>query len=100
MHRREPAALVALAFAASLVVRRRFPQYEAVYAERGWRMCDGIERVYVNEHARRELGWAPRWDFGHALQRLAAGGEPRSELAVAVGAKGYHAESTGPYTVR
>jgi UDP-glucose 4-epimerase len=85
---------------APAVVRRRFPQYEAVYAERGWRMFDGIERVYVNEHARRELGWAPRWDFGHALQRLAAGGEPRSELAVAVGAKGYHAESTGPYTVR
>jgi UDP-glucose 4-epimerase len=85
---------------APAVVRRLFPQAEAVYAQRGWRMFDSIERVYVNERARRELGWMPRWDFGHALERLAAGAEPRSELAVAVGAKGYHAESTGPYTVR
>jgi UDP-glucose 4-epimerase len=85
---------------APAVVRRRVPRFDAVYAERGWRMFDGIERVYDNGHARRELGWAPRWDFGYALERLAAGGEPRSELAVAVGAKGYHPESTGPYTVR
>jgi nucleoside-diphosphate-sugar epimerase len=85
---------------APAVARRLFPQSEAVYAQRGWRMFDSIERVYVNERARRELGWAPRWDFAHALEQLAAGAEPRSELAVAVGAKGYHAESTGPYTVR
>jgi UDP-glucose 4-epimerase len=82
------------------VVARRFPEYEAVYAERGWRMFASIERVYVNERARRELGWAPRYDFGYALERLAAGADPRSELAVAVGAKGYHAEPTGIYTTR
>jgi UDP-glucose 4-epimerase len=82
------------------VVARHFPDYEAVYAERGWRMFPGIERVYVNARAREELGWAPRWDFGHALERVRAGEEARSALAVAVGAKGYHAESTGPYTVR
>ena len=28
------------------------------------------------------------------------GGDPRSPLARAVGAKGYHAEPTGVYTVR
>jgi UDP-glucose 4-epimerase len=82
------------------VVARRFPDYEDIYAERGWRMFGGIERVYVNERARRDLGWKPVWDFHHALDRLAAGEAPRSALAVAVGAKGYHAESTGPYTVR
>ncbi|MBV9604649.1 MAG: NAD(P)-dependent oxidoreductase, partial [Solirubrobacterales bacterium] len=54
----------------------------------------------VNERARRELGWAPRYDFGYALQRLAAGQDPRSELARSVGAKGYHEISTGVYTVR
>ncbi len=85
---------------APAVVRRHFPAYEDVYRERGWRMFDAIERVYVNTLARSELGWAPRWDFGYALSRLAAGEEWRSELALAVGAKGYHAESTGPYTVR
>jgi UDP-glucose 4-epimerase len=83
---------------APAVVRRLFPDFEDVYAERGWRMFGSIERVYVNERARRELGWAPRWDFRHALDRLAAGEDARSPLALAVGAKGYHAEPTGPYT--
>jgi UDP-glucose 4-epimerase len=82
------------------VVRRLFPAYEDVYGARGWRMFDGIERVYVNAHAREDLGWRPTYDFGFALERLAAGEEWRSELALSVGAKGYHAESTGPYTVR
>jgi UDP-glucose 4-epimerase len=85
---------------APAVVARYFPDYEAMYEKRGWTMFPGIERVYVNDRAREELGWKPRWDFGHALERLRAGEEARSALAVAVGAKGYHAESTGPYTVR
>ena len=81
-------------------MRRLFPDYETVYAARGWSMFASIERVYVNARARRELGWAPRYDFRHALDRLKAGEDHRSPLATAVGAKGYHAESTGPYTVR
>jgi nucleoside-diphosphate-sugar epimerase len=85
---------------APAAVSRHFDDWASIYELRGWRMFDGIERVYVNERARRELGWAPRWDFRHALDRLAAGEEARSDLAIAVGAKGYHAESTGPYTVR
>ncbi len=95
-----PEDLAELPTDAPAVVRRRHPGYEAVYRERGWRMFEGIERVYVNGRARRELGWAPRYDFGSALARLAQGEDPRSPLALAVGAKGYHAESTGPYTVR
>ena len=85
---------------APTVVRRLFPDYEAVYAERGWRMLPGIDRVYMNERARSELGWLPRYDFRHALDRLQAGEDPRSPLALTVGAKGYHPVSTGPYTVR
>jgi UDP-glucose 4-epimerase len=85
---------------APAVVARRFPHYEQVYADLGWRMFPSIERVYVNEHARTELGWEPRYDFAHALELLAGGEEVRSELAKQVGAKGYHAESTGIYTVR
>jgi nucleoside-diphosphate-sugar epimerase len=85
---------------APAVVARLAPRYEQVYAERGWRMFDSIERVYVNERARRELGWRPTYDFAHALELLAAGEEVRSELARTIGAKGYHAESTGVYTVR
>ena len=82
------------------VVRELFPHYEALYAARGWRMLENLDRVYDNARAREDLGWAPRWDFGHALERLGAGLEPRSDLAAAVGAKGYHAESHGIYTVR
>ena len=85
---------------APAVVRRLFPGYEDVYAALGWTMFPSIERVYDNARARRELGWAPRHDFAHALERLAAGGDPRSPLAIAVGAKGYHPVSTGPYTAR
>jgi UDP-glucose 4-epimerase len=85
---------------APAVLRRVVPEYEEVYAARGWRMFPGIDRVYDNARARAELGWRPRYDFAYALERLRAGEEPRSELALAVGAKGYHAEPTGPYTVR
>jgi UDP-glucose 4-epimerase len=85
---------------APAVVRRRVPGYEAVYDARGWTMFPSIERVYDNARAREELGWAPRYDFRHALERLEAGEDPRSALAIAIGAKGYHAVSTGPYTVR
>jgi UDP-glucose 4-epimerase len=83
---------------APAVVARRFPAYPEIYAARGWRMFDGIERVYVNARARHDLGWAPKHDFAYALERLAAGQEWRSELALSIGAKGYHAQPTGPYT--
>lgn len=85
---------------APAVVRRLFPDYEAEYTRRGWTMFPSIDRVYVNSLAREELGWAPRFDFRHVLDSLAAGEDPRSPLSVAVGAKGYHAVSFGPYTTR
>jgi nucleoside-diphosphate-sugar epimerase len=78
---------------APAVVRRLYPDYEAVYAELGWSMFPAIERVYVNDRARRDLGWEPRHDFRSALDRLAADEDWRSELARSVGAKGYHASS-------
>jgi nucleoside-diphosphate-sugar epimerase len=92
--------LAALRDDAPAVVRRLFPDYEAVYDARGWRMFPSVERVYVNERARADLGWAPRHDFRRALDRLRAGEDPRSPLALAVGAKGYHPVTTGPYTRR
>lgn len=59
-----------------------------------------LDRVYVNDRARAMLAWEPRYDFRFALDRLAAGEDPRSPLTLAVGAKGYHAESFGVYTIR
>ena len=76
---------------APLVVRRLFPEAEHVYAARGWAMLPTMDRVYVNALARRDLGWRPRYDFGYALHRLQIGEDPRSPLALTIGAKGYHA---------
>lgn len=92
--------LAALRSDAPAVVARLFPHQPALYERLGWRMFPEIERVYDNARARRDLGWKPRWDFGHALERLAAGIDPFSDLAAAVGAKGYHAKATGVYTPR
>ena len=95
-----PADLAALREDAPAVVRRLFPDQEAEYERRGWRMFGQIDRVYVNARARADLGWAPRYDFRVVLDALKAGADPRSPLARAIGAKGYHAASTGVYTAR
>ncbi len=95
-----PADLAELHRDAPGVVARHFPDQPAEYARRGWRMFGEIDRVYVNARARQVLGWRPRYDFRHVLDLLEAGEDPRSPLARTVGAKGYHAVSTGPYTVR
>jgi UDP-glucose 4-epimerase len=92
--------LALLADDAPTVVRRLFPDQEAEYARRGWTMFPRIDRVYVNARARTELGWTPRYDFRYVLDRLEADEDPYSALARAVGVKGYHAVSTGVYTVR
>src|SRR3954453_20603975 len=62
---------------APAVVHRRFPDAGRLFEARGWRMFPSIERVYVNARPRDELGWAPRWDFRRALDRVAAGRAPR-----------------------
>jgi nucleoside-diphosphate-sugar epimerase len=93
-----PADLGALRDDAPAVVRRLFPDYEAEYARRGWRMFPSIGRVYVNASARADLGWSPRYDFRSVLDALKAGEDPSSPLARAIGAKGYHDKPTGVYT--
>ena len=92
-----PADLAGLRANAPSVVRRLFPDYEGEYARRGWRMFPTVGRVYVNARARADLGWSPRYDFRAVLDALKAGEDPRSPLARAIGAKGYHDEPTGVY---
>ena len=82
------------------VVRRLFPDQAAEYRRRGWKMFPRIDRVYDNARARSELGWAPRYDFRRVLDHLKSDRDPRSPLARTIGAKGYHAVTTGPYTER
>lgn len=86
---------------AAAVLARHCPDYLAEYQRRGWRMFDSLDRVYVNRLAREQLGWQPRHDFAHVLASLKSARDPRSPLAQAVGAKGYHdrAFDEGPYPV-
>jgi UDP-glucose 4-epimerase len=81
------------------VLKRTIPDYEDEYQRRGWKMFPSIDRVYVNERARNDLSWQPRYDFRYVLDCLKAGSEPRSPLARTVGSKGYHAQefAEGPY---
>ncbi|MCB1693625.1 MAG: NAD(P)-dependent oxidoreductase [Pseudomonadales bacterium] len=83
------------------VVAQYVPHYRDVYQELGWQMFDDIERVYVNERARVELGWSPQFDFAGIVRRLARGEPTQSQLALEIGAKGYHDEAfeEGPFPV-
>jgi nucleoside-diphosphate-sugar epimerase len=86
---------------APAVVSLRAPGFEAEYARRGWRMFPGVDRVYDNALARRDLGWRPTWDFAAIVERLRETGDIRGPLARLIGAKGYHTEKFegAPYPV-
>ena len=86
---------------AALVVKRRIPEFEPVYARLGWKMFPTIDRVYDNKRARTELGWHPRHDFRAILERLGANEKPFSPLTYIVGSKGYHPVKfdDGPFPV-
>lgn len=83
------------------VLARIHPNFPEIYESVGWKMFDQIGRVYVNEKARRELGWKPRYDFAYVLDCLKKGKEYRSDLALEVGIKKYHDQvfEEGPYPV-
>jgi UDP-glucose 4-epimerase len=82
-------------------VHRLYSECEALYAARNWKLFPEIDRVYVNERARRVLEWQPRYDFAHVLECLRNGRDFRSTLAREVGSKGYHDRSfpEGPYPI-
>jgi UDP-glucose 4-epimerase len=93
--------LAALVRDAASAVRELYPDCEELYAARGWRLFPEIDRVYVNDRARRELGWRPEFDFAHVLNCLRSDCDFRSALAREIGSKGYHdtAFDDGPYPV-
>jgi UDP-glucose 4-epimerase len=96
-----PSDLADLRVNAPRVVRQRIPEYEVEYDRRQWKMFPSIDRVYVNERARKELGWLPRYDFHSIIDRLKKGDDVRSPLAQLVGLKGYHDQvfTDGPFPV-
>ena len=95
------ADLAQLRLDAPAVVARHVPRYVDEYQRRGWTIFPTIDRVYVNDRARTELGWHPRRTFAELIERLEQGREFRSPLTQSVGSKGYHSQAfiDGPYPV-
>ena len=93
--------VAALRTDAAAVVRRLFPDVDALYAARGWKLLPSLDRVYDSGRASRALGWAPRRDFAFVLECLRRGEDFRSDMARAIGVKGYHGVvfDEGPYPV-
>lgn len=83
------------------VVRRLFPECDALYANRKWQLPATLDRVYVNHRALAELEWQPKYDFRHVLESLRNGQDFASPLARAIGSKVYHGQTfdKGPYPV-
>jgi len=83
------------------ILHRYHPDAVGLFAVRGWSLFPGIDRVYDSSLAVRELGWQPRYSFAHVLDSLRRGVDFRSDLALAVGSKGYHDRvfCEGPYPV-
>ncbi|OJI87450.1 hypothetical protein ASPTUDRAFT_62105 [Aspergillus tubingensis CBS 134.48] len=82
------------------VMTKAFPEVDAIFRKKGWKHLARIDRVYDSSRAVKDLGWIPKYTFGRALERVARGEQWRSELALRVGKKGYHAVTTGVYTKR
>lgn len=72
------------------LVASHFPAYVELFSKRGWNMFSSLDRVYDSSRAQQALNWSPKYTFGEALKALAEGRDYRSELAQAIGAKGYH----------
>ncbi|ELR71166.1 UDP-glucose 4-epimerase [Fulvivirga imtechensis AK7] len=93
--------LVGLNRDAIAVVKGIYPEAEEIFKKAGWWLFPKIGRVYVNEKARNELGWRPKYDFKNILNCLREGKDFRSNLSLSIDIKGYHEQKfqNGPYPV-
>ena len=82
--------IAALRANAAQVLRRRVPEFDAVYRQLAWQMFPTLDRVYCNALARQELGWRPQINFQTVIQGASAGQPMRTALVLEVGRKGYH----------
>jgi nucleoside-diphosphate-sugar epimerase len=76
---------------AAAVFTRRAPLAAEVWKKRGWRFPSRLDRVYVNDRARTELAWRPRFDLDAIAAMIAADGTVHTPLARQVGSKEYAA---------
>ncbi|MET2826303.1 NAD-dependent epimerase/dehydratase family protein [Mesorhizobium shangrilense] len=66
-----PDDCAALIADAPSVVTRYFPEFPALYAQRGWTMFSSIDRVYDASRARKRLGFVCKTSFADVLAGLA-----------------------------
>ncbi len=87
---------------AASVVEELYPEFSEIYQKNQWKMSPRIDRVYVNDKARKELEWQPIYDFKHVLELVKDSQDFNSEIARNVGIKGYHQRKfkQGPYPVK
>lgn len=45
------------------VVQKYYPEYVEIYQRKGWKMLTNFDRVYVNDLARKDLHWEPKYTF-------------------------------------
>ncbi len=83
------------------VLEARAPALAAAFAENGWALPRGLDRIYDSRKAQRELDWAPAFDAEGALDQYRQTGDWRGPLAQAVGKKAYHDRifEDGPFPV-
>lgn len=93
--------LMDLQLNATKVVEQYFPGCQEIYTANNWEMFPSIGRVYVNDKARAELNWVPKYDFQHILDCLKSGVDYRSQLTHLIQSKGYHDRvfTDGPFPV-
>lgn len=72
----EPEDAAALQSDAAFVIRRRFPEAEALYARAGWRLPRSIGRVYDGRRIARELDFRYETEFANVLDALREGRPP------------------------
>lgn len=82
------------------VLRKAFPDVDAILKEKGWKHLARIDQVYDSSKAVKQLGWNPKYTFEKTVGRLVRGEQWKSDLTARVGRKGYHAVSTGVYARR
>lgn len=86
----------------STVVAKYFPNFAKIYDKADFKMFSKIDRVYVNDLARKELHWKPKYDFEYILTQIQSGSDIGSDLSRSIGKKSYHVKTFSndePYPV-
>ncbi|QEM12191.1 NAD-dependent epimerase/dehydratase family protein [Mucilaginibacter rubeus] len=52
------------------VIKKHYPDAEAIYKAKGWEFPKSIDRVYVSEKAKRYFGYEPKFTFDYLLNDL------------------------------